>query len=99
MSPISPISTAGLTVPTSSVSRSSAQEGASFKDFLLNSVNEVNKMQSGASGMVEHLFTGGDINPAEVLVAVQKADMAFRMLLQVRNKLLQAYDEVKNIRV
>ncbi len=73
--------------------------GESFKQMLLDSIQQVNALQQDADRSVEALATGEDINPAEVLVAVQKADMAFRMLLQVRNKLLQAYDEVKNIRV
>ncbi len=47
----------------------------------------------------ENLFTGGDANPAEVLTAVQKADMAFRMMMQIRNKLTAAYDEIKNVRI
>ena len=48
---------------------------------------------------VEKLVTGGDANPAEVLTAVQKADIAFRMMMQIRNKMVQAYQEVQNIRV
>jgi flagellar hook-basal body complex protein FliE len=72
---------------------------ASFKDYLLDSIKEVNSMQQSADQAVEKLFTGGDVNPAEVLTAVQKADIAFRMMLQVRNKLVQAYEEVQAIRV
>ncbi|NQU25763.1 MAG: flagellar hook-basal body complex protein FliE, partial [Candidatus Nealsonbacteria bacterium] len=34
-----------------------------------------------------------------VLTAVQKADLAFRLMIQVRNKMVQAFEEVKNIRV
>ena len=83
--------------PVNSTSRPS--DGAAFKDFLLGSLNEVNASQQQASAMVEQLYTGGDVNPAEVMVGVQKADMALRLLLQVRNKLLAAYDEIKNIRV
>ena len=71
----------------------------SFKDFLLNSIQEVNTMQQDANRAVETLATGGDIGPAEVLTAVQKADIAFRMMMQVRNKLVQAYQEVQNVRV
>ena len=56
-------------------------------------------MQQDADRAVESLFTGGDVNPAEVLTAVQKADMSFKMMLQVRNKMMQAYAEVKDIRV
>jgi flagellar hook-basal body complex protein FliE len=76
-----------------------AAGSGSFKDLLLESVRQVNAMQQDANQAVENLMTGGDVNPAEVLTAVQKADLAFRMTMQIRNKLLQAYDEVKNIRV
>ena len=67
----------------------------SFKDFLLDSIRDVNSMQQDADKAVEKLVTGGDVNPAEVLTAVQKADMAFRMMIQVRNKMVQAYEEIK----
>lgn len=72
---------------------------ASFKNFLLDSIRQVNSMQQEADRAVEVLVTGGEANPAEVLTAVQKADVAFRLMLQVRNKIVQAYEEVKNIRV
>jgi hypothetical protein len=52
-----------------------------------------------ADQAVEQIMTGGDATPAEVLTAVQKADIAFRLMIQVRNKMVQFYDEVKNIRV
>jgi len=76
-----------------------AQGSPSFKDFLLESISEVNSMQQAADQAVEKLVTGGEVNPAEVLTAVQKADIAFRMLLQVRNKIVDAYQEVQAIRV
>ncbi len=73
--------------------------GPSFKDYLLDSIKEVNSMQMQADKAVENLATGGDANPTEVLTAVQKADLAFRMMMQIRNKLVAAYDEIKAIRV
>ena len=76
-----------------------AKDSASFKDFLLDSIQEVNSMQQDADRAVEALMTGGDVNPAEVLTAVQKADIAFRLMIEVRNKMVQAYEEIKNIRV
>ena len=42
-------------------------------------------------------MTGGDVDPASVLTAVEKADLAFRMMLQMRNKVMQVYQEVKDI--
>ncbi len=71
----------------------------SFKNMLLDSIKQVNAMQQDADKAVENLFTGGDANPAEVLTAVQKADMAFRMMMQIRNKLSAAYDELKGVRI
>ncbi len=73
--------------------------GASFKNFLLESIHEVNSMQQDADMAVEQLLGGGDVDPAKVLTAVQKADLAFRLMIQVRNKMVQAFDEVRNIRV
>ena len=73
--------------------------GPSFKDMLVDSVQQVNSMQLEADQAVETLFTGGDVNPAEVLTAVQKADLAFRLTMQMRNKLMEVYQEVKDIRI
>jgi len=71
----------------------------SFGEFLLQGIEHVNEMQQDADRAVESLFTGGEVDPAEVLTAVQKADMSFKMMMQVRNKMMQAYAEVKDIRI
>ena len=70
-----------------------------FAGVLAKQVQDVNTMQVDANDMVHSLLTGGDVNEAEVLTAVQKADLAFRMLLQVRNKLIEAYREVQQIQI
>jgi flagellar hook-basal body complex protein FliE len=73
--------------------------GPSFKDMLVDSIQQVNTMQLEADQAVETMFTGGDVNPAEVLTAVQKADLAFRLTMQMRNKLMEVYQEIKDIRI
>jgi len=73
--------------------------GPSFKQQLLESIDQVNSMQAQANRAVEDLAAGEDVNPAEVLTAVQKADLAFRMMMQIRNKLVAAYQEVKDLRI
>jgi flagellar hook-basal body complex protein FliE len=90
---------AGQSLQTTKVASGGEAGGPSFKDMLVDSIQEVNTAQLEADKAVENLFTGGDANPAEVLTAVQKADLAFRMMMQVRNKLVQAYQEVKDIRI
>ncbi len=98
---INPISTGGGLPPLPPLKspEDEASNGASFKDYLLKSINEVDGMQKQADRAVVALATGEDINPAEVLTAVQKADLAFRMMMQVRNKIVQAYDEIRSIQV
>jgi flagellar hook-basal body complex protein FliE len=81
------------------MSASQQAGSASFKDMLVDSVKQVNSMQLDADHAVEQMFTGGDVNPAEVLTAVQKADLAFRLTMQMRNKLMDVYQEVQNIKI
>jgi flagellar hook-basal body complex protein FliE len=71
----------------------------SFKDVLVDSIQQVNSMQLQADQAVETMFSGGEVNPAEVLTAVQKADLAFRLTMQMRNKLMDVYQEIKDIRI
>lgn len=89
--PIQPPQGLGGTAPSSG-------EG-SFKDFLLDSIRQVNSMQQDADRAVEKLVSGEDVSPAEVLTAVQKADIAFKLMMQIRNKMVQAYNDVQSIRV
>jgi flagellar hook-basal body complex protein FliE len=97
--PITPQNAQALSLPGIGAAGGAASQGPSFKSFLVDSIQQVNSAQVEANQAVESLFTGGDSNPAEVLTAVQKADLAFKMVMQVRNKLLQAYQEVKDIRI
>ncbi|MGW8258192.1 MAG: flagellar hook-basal body complex protein FliE [Thermoguttaceae bacterium] len=87
-------------LPSLAPNKSDAAGGENtFKNYLLDSIRQVNDMQQQADLAVEKLATGGEITTAEVLTAVQKADIAFKFMLQVRNKLVQAFEEVQAIRV
>jgi flagellar hook-basal body complex protein FliE len=99
MAPISLSPTSVPTLPISPTATHGPQDAASFKNFLMESLDQVNSLQQDADLAVQQLVTGGDANPAEVLTAVQKADLSFRMMMQVRNKLMQAYQEIKDIRI
>lgn len=70
-----------------------------FAKLMLGKFEEVNTMQTDADDMVNEMLIGGNVNQAEVLTAVQKADLAFRMMLQVRNKLIEAYRELQQIQI
>ena len=96
---INNISTQGAAFPKMPSLQEADGGGKPFKDVLLDSIREVNTMQQDANRAVEQLATGEDVTPAEVLTAVQKADIAFKMMIQVRNKIVAAYQEVQNIRI
>lgn len=74
-------------------------DGKSFSDFLLDSLDQVNKLQQEASQGVDRLVSGETDNMAEVFSAVRKSDVAFSMLMEMRNKLVDAYREVQQMRV
>ncbi|MBI1369507.1 MAG: flagellar hook-basal body complex protein FliE [Planctomycetes bacterium] len=92
--------TANLQAPTLGKSGGNAPaEGPSFKDVLLKNIEQVNKLQQDAEAAIEDIAAGRRDDMADVMIAKQKADMAFKMLLQVRNKMMDAYDEIKQLRV
>ena len=70
-----------------------------FLSMIGSGVGHVNEMQNSANLQVEQMLAGEDVQSAEVLTGLQKADMAFRLLVQVRNKLMQAFEEINNIRI
>lgn len=72
---------------------------SSFADMLKNSIGEVSKLQQDASQAVQDLATGRSEDVTGVMTAMEKADIAFKTLLAIRGKLMDAYDEIKQISV
>jgi flagellar hook-basal body complex protein FliE len=70
-----------------------------FHEILLNSLNEVNRLQAEADQGVQRLLTGQTDNVSEVLAAVNKAGIAFDLLMEIRNKLSDAYKEIQQMRI
>jgi flagellar hook-basal body complex protein FliE len=75
------------------------EDQVSFKDVLMKNLDEVNQLQEDADKSLQNFVTGKTDNMGEVISASQKASLAFSMLTQIRNKLQDAYDEVKNLRI
>lgn len=73
--------------------------GPSFKDALMKQLDQVNRLQQDAEIAIEDVVSGKRDDVDQVLIAKQKADIAFQMLLQVRNQMMDAYEEIKQIRV
>lgn len=70
---------------------------SSFADALRGQIDEVSRLQQDATKAVEDLSTGKSDDVTGVMTAMEKSDLAFKTLLAIRSKLMEAYDEVKNI--
>jgi flagellar hook-basal body complex protein FliE len=71
--------------------------GGNFADVLKGQIDEVVKLQQDASKAVEDLSLGKTDDVTGVMTAMEKSDAAFKTLLAIRSKLMEAYDEVKNL--
>jgi flagellar hook-basal body complex protein FliE len=77
-----------------------AAETADFGAMLKHSIDQVNATQQQAKAMATQFELGeGDANLAEVMVALQKSSLSFQAMVQVRNKLMEAYKDVMNMPV
>ena len=96
MNPVRPVGPAPA-VPSSQPADKAG--GLSFKDLLLDNLNEVNRLQLEADQGVQRLLRGETDNVAEVFNAVNKAGIAFDLLMEIRNKLQDAYRDLQQMRV
>ena len=74
-------------------------DGPSFADTLAQSLDKVNTMQKQADVAIQDFVAGDTRNIHETMIAVGKADLAFRLTMQVRNKIVEAYQEVMRTQV
>lgn len=80
---------------------SSGEEAGSrtFGDFLMESIGNVNKLQVDADTAVQKLASGESQNLHETLLAVEKADIAFKTMNQIRTKVIDAYKEIMRMQL
>jgi flagellar hook-basal body complex protein FliE len=72
--------------------------GNDFSNLLKQSIDNVNEVQQEAGAMKKAFETGqGDVDLAEVMIAVQKSSLSFETMVQVRNKLVDAYKDIMNM--
>jgi flagellar hook-basal body complex protein FliE len=73
--------------------------GSSFGDVLANAMEQVSHLQAEAGSESQKLLTGNTQDIHAAMVALQKADVSFQMMMQVRNKLVSAYQEIMKSQV
>lgn len=83
----------------SALKPSTGMKDGGFADVLKDSIQKVNNIQGEADQAIKGLSTGQVNNIHETMIAIEKANLSFNMMVQVRNKLVQAYEEIMRTQV
>lgn len=71
----------------------------SFGRMLKGSIEEVNRLQGEADTSIRQLVAGNAKNLHETMIAMEKASISFRLVMEVRNKIIEAYHEIMRMQV
>jgi flagellar hook-basal body complex protein FliE len=75
----------------------SVTEGGKFLETLQQSMDQVESAQGDAATQVAQLLNGQGADLHSAMIAVEKADLSFQLMMQVRNKIVQAYQTMSNM--
>ncbi|MFQ5736017.1 MAG: flagellar hook-basal body complex protein FliE [Thermodesulfobacteriota bacterium] len=81
------------------IAESASNGGDTFGTVLKDSLEKVNGLQKDANKAIEGLATGEVANVHDTMIAIEKANISFNLMVQVRNKLVQAYEEIMRTQV
>lgn len=77
-----------------------ASSGGDFASILKNSIDQVNAAQQDSTKLAKSMETGAaSTNLTEVMLSLQKANISFQEMVQVRNRLVTAYNDIMNMQV
>lgn len=74
-------------------------EKKSFSEVISNAINNVNEKQINADNTIESLIKGDDITMHEVMLSMQESQLSMQLLIEVRNKMVEAYQEINKIQL
>jgi flagellar hook-basal body complex protein FliE len=74
-----------------------AAEGGKFIETLQHSIDQAEGAQGEAATQVAQLLNGKGADLHSAMIAVEKADLSFQLMMQVRNKIVQAYQTISNM--
>ena len=76
-----------------------ADNAKTFSEVLRNSVDQVNQYQHQADTAIDNLISGRTKNIHETMLSIERADTSLKLMMQVRNKILDAYREIMRMQV
>ncbi len=74
-----------------------SNEDGGFSGVLKNALQQVDQLNGGAEQQIGNLLKGGNADVSSVMIAVEKADVAFQLMMQVRNKIVSAYQDIEKM--
>lgn len=86
-------------VVNQSASTNKVESSTSFSDELQSAINSVNNDQKQSDLMTNKLATGADVELSDVMITAQKASVTLNTSLQIRNKAVEAYQEIMRMTV
>jgi len=98
MAPILPPTSVAPIAAPASISPAAQSGGSGFQNVLSDAISQVNNFQQNAQSTVNK-FLNGDGELHNVALATQQAELSFQMFMQVRNKIVSAYQEVMRMQV
>ncbi len=90
---------AGLNPAEKKEPRKTDGDGKNFADTIKSFLKEANQLQENAAEEVEALIAGETTDVHDVMIAMQKASVSFEMVMEIRNKMLEAYQELMRTQV
>lgn len=103
MEPLSPLPPLQPLAPLAAVPTAGEQSGSgagpAFADILKQALQDVSQAQATAEGEARNLMVGDGTDMHSAILAVQKADVSFQMMMAVRSKLIDAYREVMRMQM
>src|ERR1044072_2292702 len=99
MAPITGIS--GLSLPgiARTAGTSTESSGGAFQDVLSNAIQSVESVNKNASASVERFLSGEGEELHTTILATQKAELSFDLFLQMRNKVVNAYQDIMRMQI
>ncbi len=79
--------------------KTDSEKDPSFKDTLKEAIQQVNELQEDAATMQQQFVTGEVTDLHQVMVAAEKARVALELMLEIRNKMVDAYKEIMRMQV
>lgn len=91
---LSGLSTQDLLKSKNNLNNQTPTDGASFGDMLKAGINDVNKLQKGSEKAMSDIATGQVKDLHQAAIAIDKAEISMKLMLEVRNKAISAYKEI-----